>query len=398
MPPGVQICDSAPQMRRQIGAVALSVNLLLTTLVVWAMARESLSFRPQQKYQVTAELPPRPATLGIPSRPRVAILDASAPQAKFQVTVEPYLGSPRDLGIPSIAFLGRGAIQAPYQAKYQVQADQFANTLTLGAVPTFQARAAISTSLQNKFDVSADWPINTAPLGVANVSPAWFDFDAVPALRSQNVADQFVNTLPLTSAPPPPALLPREAFFTNFVPKYAVTVELPVRATGLPIPIPAAPPLPLGLEFQYTQLQTKYAVENDFYANILILGIPVGPPPPPPVNAASAEPGRRLGRTRLTRIRQESEAEKLERRIEQGILPREKPANIEKLERDISRYQAKITEYKAKALALERAAAADQQAKHLRAQVEQLTAQQEKAEREIEEAEVLDLMHIIAKL
>lgn len=395
MPPGVQLCDSAPQMRKQIGAVALSVNLLLTTLVVWAMARESLFYPPQQKYQVTTELPGRPATLGIPSRPRVAILDASAPQAKFQVTVEPYLGSPRDLGIPSAALVVRDAIQAPYQSKYQVQADQFQNTLTLGVALTFQARGTISTVFQGKFDVSADWPVNTAPLGVANVSPAWFDFDAVPALRSQNVADQFVNTLPLTSAPPPPALLAREAFVTNFVPKYAVTVELPVRATGLPIPIPAAPPLPLGLEFQYTQLQTKYAVENDFYANILILGIPA-PAPPQPSAAASAEPGRKLGRTRLTRIRQESEAEKLERRIEQGILP--KPANVEKLERDIARYQAKITEYRAKALALERAAAADTQAKHLRAQVEQLTAQQEKAEREIEEAEILDLMHIIAKL
>jgi hypothetical protein len=244
-----QLSDSAPTTPLKAPVVAAQ---FLNYDALGIPSAAALQIKPvdlsayQGKYQVVAEQPPRPLTLGINPNPSVKQLSDSSPAIKSQVSAltTPNLNT-TTLGTPAsplnLPLLALGDFGGQYKLKYAVVADQYINTLVLG------------------YDTL--WP-------------AWNDAESQQQPKAQVQADQYVNLLVLQSiqAPATP-VIPYDA--GSVKPKYQIYADQPLRPLTLGIN-----PNPLPLQLSASAPITKYAVTIDTTPNVstqsVVFTIPVG--------------------------------------------------------------------------------------------------------------------------
>lgn len=239
-----RISDSAPQSRSdQFGYAQVAV---IGTGATPAIAQQSTS-APILKYQVIAEQPPRPLTLGFaaPAVPSLTTVrwDWSAPPPKAAVYSDPVVTHPLTLGIAPPPKIGQWSDSAPV-TKFAVVAENKSSQLTLG--------------------------IASSPPNILQ------QYDSAPAIKYQVQVDAYQNVLVQGIKNPPS---PRQLSDSAPITKYQVVAQNQGSQLTIGYVLPAPPvALPLGLPVDQFQYQGKFATQVDAYPNVLVLGYPVPPP------------------------------------------------------------------------------------------------------------------------
>lgn len=310
--------------KSQIGSVALSANLLLTTLAMVASllplgSGQISQSAPRSTAFVQVDSRPSLLTLGIKPAPGVRQQYESAPYAKSVVSLDPVNRLPLFPAVivnsqPTIEF-----ISAPKPLSRQAAEQQY-NRLPLLPVVVQQ----IPPGLQGPFVSTPAWPYDQlgfmagsviGPPGQITItaSQPTIGFIGAPSVAPRLAAEQQPNTLLMLAAPaaiplplgyPPPPLFvqnkyqPQVDAYPNVLvlgikpPPAVVQLSTSAPITKLAVVAhnagsqltigfiqPSPPiPLPLGLPVDMSQFQAKFTVQVDPQPNILILGIPLPPP------------------------------------------------------------------------------------------------------------------------
>lgn len=281
------LSESAPSIKGAVSSLT-TPNLLETTLAIAAqeipVGRQLDQSAPPPKVATPAPLfptrPEQPAGVTPDALPIGQVLSDSAPYPKRPVVAE-NRSSQLTLGIPVAVVnplpIGQPLYGSAPPPKYSVQVDIYQNILPIGLPPGLPVwadfDAAPSVKYQPKVDVYPNLLATTlAPVVQAiPVGQRLFDSAPPPPYRvvAQNYSSALTTGIPLVALP-----VGQQAFESIARQKYEVVAEnrSSILTTGIPVISP--PEIPLGLPVDTSQFMPKYAVQVDVYPNTLILDIP----------------------------------------------------------------------------------------------------------------------------
>lgn len=202
----------APQAKRQLGSVDPAVNLLMTTLAVVAVTLppgvQLTQSAPQLKRHVQVDVFQRPLTLGINPNPASVILDCSAPAVKPAVQVDFYPNLLTSTLAPATVPVGRQLTDSAPPLKYAVQVDFRANMLVLGINPNPRALIVDASAPPPKYAIQVDLFQNPAILSFTQPTfpPGMQLSDSATTVigKYQTQIDFTQNLLGLNPPPEPP--------------------------------------------------------------------------------------------------------------------------------------------------------------------------------------------------
>jgi hypothetical protein len=268
LPRGQQLSASAPPISKPSTAENPPAVIRRTLPDFLPPGRQVSDSAPPPKFRITGPIlvgqiaqPPNPFPPG-------EQISDSAPPPKFRVSGPLLTG--QIIQPPAVVAgplpIGEQISDSAPPPKYRPQVDVYPDTLALGI------------------------PIQTQ-------TPAWADFDPVPA-PSRFLPPFDPPNLLLSSLLPAQALAPAWADFdavpapSKFLPPFDPP-NLILSTLKPPVPPPA---IPLGLPVDTSRFGPKFATQVDAYPNTLILGIPPPIiPPPPPTTTAGSNPGGGMG-------------------------------------------------------------------------------------------------------
>ena len=308
LPPGKPYSESAPQAKYQ-GSCEQRTPLIPDQIRLPPRAAQWSESAPQPKYQVQCEqkIPLVPSSIQNP--PRAQQWSESAPQLR-QIGSDRYV----NLSLTTLAQVATAPFKpvdySTYQAKAQVESDQYQNYLTVGLRPPPRAAQWSESAPYPKYQVQCEQAANQIPSTIQNPPRAAQWSDSAPAWQRVG-SDSYTNLLTTTLAVQVVSLPPGKPYSESApvyryvcceqqIPLVPTQIRLAPRAQQWSDSAPQSQRIGLDTypnllvttlaptgqapfkPVDYSAYQSKFQVQVDAYPNLLLntLAPPQQPPPP----------------------------------------------------------------------------------------------------------------------